>query len=81
MKVTTIFCDLCGAKDAVSMVFWVDHHTGAAGSMEDKYESIDVCITHAIEAFQIAESLPPSVARHHMGNSVFETMKKRMKKT
>jgi len=44
MTVKTILCDCCKAPDAQSVQYFVDRRMDAAGSMENEYESIDLCV-------------------------------------
>lgn len=55
MRVETICCDLCGKEGAKSRQFYVDRKMDGAGSMEDHFESLDLCDDHSWEAFQIAQ--------------------------
>lgn len=40
-------CDVCGKPTKIEpFCFWVDRCMDAAGSMEDEYDSFDLCETH-----------------------------------
>lgn len=43
MKKEIIFCDRCGAEGARPIDIIVDRRLDAAGSMDDIWESIDIC--------------------------------------
>lgn len=54
-KVTTVFCDVCGAKDAVTREFYVDRRMDPAGSMEDEHEYLDLCGNCGWKAYTLAQ--------------------------
>lgn len=55
MKHGLITCDVCGAVGAKTCPFYVDRRLDAAGSMDDEYETMDLCDVHAWKAYLIAE--------------------------
>jgi hypothetical protein len=48
MTKTTIHCDVCGAAGAKDLQYFESREMGAAGSMENNYGHIDLCLEHAI---------------------------------
>lgn len=46
MTVTTVMCDTCGNADARAVSYFVDRRMDAAGSMENEYETVDLCADH-----------------------------------
>ncbi len=46
MTIRTIICDACKAEGAREISYFVDRRMDAAGSMENEYETIDLCHAH-----------------------------------
>jgi hypothetical protein len=48
---TIKICDVCKSQDEVTnCAYWVDRRMDAAGSMDDEYDSFDLCIQCRLNA-------------------------------
>lgn len=47
MKLTIICCDICNKEGAHETSFFVGRFPGPAGSSEDHYEQMDLCLEHS----------------------------------
>lgn len=56
---TIRICDVCKSQDDVSnCAYWVDRRMDAAGSMEDDYDSFDLCLKcQMIAAMRVIKQL------------------------
>ncbi len=48
MNLKTKHCDYCGKRPALEFSYFVDRRMDGAGSMENNYDSIDLCHEHSI---------------------------------
>jgi hypothetical protein len=48
MKKEVIYCDVCGKQGAQTLSVWVNRTMDGAGSMENDYETVDLCHEHSI---------------------------------
>jgi hypothetical protein len=71
MKTELISCDCCGAAYAKSVSFYIDRRMDAAGSMEDLYESVDLCHDCTVKLIGF-------IQKHNMGigNSCFAEVRR-----
>lgn len=57
MKETVVRCDICGKPGASEVSFYVNRRLDAAGSPDNEYEHLDLCVSHQWAVYKEAEKL------------------------
>ena len=76
MKQVLLLCDRCGAKHAETIQVFIDRRMGAAGSMDDEYDSVDLCAAcMAMELTLLMDGKGNVQGHHRHGREWVEKMK------